>query len=143
MTVLENLEMGAFTASSEIIKAALENVLELFPHLKAKIRQRTGTLSSGEQQMVAMGRALMLKPKLLLADEPSLGLSPNYVDLIFEKLTEINKSGTSVLLVEQNAQMALEIAHRGYVFKIGEIFLEDSGKNLLINDEVKRAFLGG
>jgi branched-chain amino acid transport system ATP-binding protein len=85
----------------------------------------------------------MLKPKLLLADEPSLGLSPNYVDQISEKLTEINKKGTSILLVEQNAQMALEIAHRGYVFRIGEIVLEDSGKNLLENDEVRKAFLGG
>jgi branched-chain amino acid transport system ATP-binding protein len=93
--------------------------------------------------MLALGRALMLKPRLLLADEPSLGLSPNYVDLIFEKLTEINKSGTSILLVEQNAQMALQISHRGYVFKIGEIVLEDNGSSLLENEEVKKAFLGG
>jgi branched-chain amino acid transport system ATP-binding protein len=143
MTVLENLEMGAFTKNGAAIEEDLENVLALFPHLRTKTRQRAGTLSSGEQQMLAMGRALMLKPKLLLADEPSLGLSPNYVDLVFDKLSEINQRGTSVLLVEQNAQMALEIAHRGYVFKIGEIFLQDSGKNLLDDAEVKKAFLGG
>lgn len=143
MTVLENLEMGAFTRDGNRIPESLEKVFALFPHLKDRRYQRAGTLSSGEQQMLALGRALMLKPKLLLADEPSLGLSPNYMDLIFEKLAEINKSGTSILLVEQNAQMALEIAHRGYVFKIGEIVLEDSGKSLLVNQEVKRAFLGG
>lgn len=143
MTVLENLEMGAFTRDGGSIPQDLEKVFDLFPHLKERLRQRAATLSSGEQQMLALGRALMLKPRLLLADEPSLGLSPNYVDLIFEKLTEINKGGTSVLLVEQNAQMALEIAHRGYVFKIGEIVLEDEGKALLENDEVKKAFLGG
>lgn len=143
MTVLENLEMGAFTRDGGSIPQDLEKVFDLFPHLKDRLGQRAATLSSGEQQMLALGRALMLKPRLLLADEPSLGLSPNYVDLIFEKLTEINKGGTSVLLVEQNAQMALEIAHRGYVFKIGEIVLEDEGKALLENDEVKKAFLGG
>ena len=144
MTVLENLEMGAFTKRSDgAIEEDLDKVFALFPHLKDRKSQRAGTLSSGEQQMLALGRALMLKPRLLLADEPSLGLSPNYVDLIFEKLTEINKSGTSILLVEQNAQMALEISHRGYVFRIGEIVLADSGKNLLENEEVKKAFLGG
>jgi len=142
MTVFENLEMGAFITRGDALKDSVEKVLTLFPHLKTRMRQKAGTLSSGEQQMLALGRALMLQPKLLLADEPSLGLSPNYVDLIFEKLTEINKDGTSVLLVEQNAQMALEIAHRAYVFKIGEIFLRDTGKNLLENDEVKKAFLG-
>lgn len=144
MTVVENLEMGAFIRQSNgAIKEELEKVFALFPHLKDRRNQRAGTLSSGEQQMLALGRALMLKPKLLLADEPSLGLSPNYMDLIFEKLTEINKSGTSILLVEQNAQMALEIAHRGYVFKIGEIVLEDKGRNLLEHEEVRKAFLGG
>lgn len=143
MTVLENLEMGAFIRDGSSIQQDLEKVFGLFPRLKERLGQRAATLSSGEQQMLALGRALMLKPKLLLADEPSLGLSPNYVDLIFEKLTEINKSGTSVLVVEQNAQMALEIAHRGYVFKIGEIVLEDEGKALLENDGVKKAFLGG
>lgn len=143
MTVLENLEMGAFTRDGGSIPQDLEKVFDLFPRLKERLGQRAATLSSGEQQMLALGRALMLKPRLLLADEPSLGLSPNYVDLIFEKLTEINKGGTSVLVVEQNAQMALEIAHRGYVFKIGEIVLEDEAKALLENDEVKKAFLGG
>ncbi len=143
MTVLENLEMGAFTRDGHSIPDDLEKVFALFPHLRDRRNQRAGTLSSGEQQMLAMGRALMLKPKLLLADEPSLGLSPNYVDMIFEKLAEINKSGTSVLVVEQNAQMALEIAHRAYVFKIGEIVLEDKGRHLLENEDVKKAFLGG
>lgn len=144
MTVLENLEMGAFIRKSNgTIKEDLEKVFTLFPHLKGRRNQRAGTLSSGEQQMLALGRALMLKPKLLLADEPSLGLSPNYVDLIFEKLAEINKNGTSIILVEQNAQMALEIAHRGYVFMIGEIALEGRGRNLLENGEVKKVFLGG
>jgi branched-chain amino acid transport system ATP-binding protein len=144
MTVFENLEMGAFIRSDKNrVKEDIENVLSLFPQLKERTKQKAGTLSSGEQQMLAISRALMLKPKLLLADEPSLGLSPNFVDLIFDKLIEINKKGTSILIVEQNASMALEIAHRAYVFKIGEIFLEDTGKNLLQNKEVKKAFLGG
>jgi len=135
MTVIENLEMGAFLREGNNGKADIESMLELFPALKNKTRQKAGGL--------AMGRALMQKPKLLLADEPSLGLSPSYVDTIFEKLIEINKTGTSVLLVEQNARMAIEIAHRGYVFKIGNIFMEDTGKNLLASEEIKRAFLGG
>lgn len=143
MTVIENLGMGAFLRKGNNGKADIENILELFPALKDKRKQKAGVLSTGEQQMLAMGRALMQKPKLLLADEPSLGLSPTYVDIIFEKLIKINKAGTSVLLVEQNARMALEIAHRGYVFKIGNIFMEDTGKNLLESEEVKRAFLGG
>lgn len=143
MTVIENLEMGAFLREGNNGKADIESMLELFPALKNKTRQKAGVLSTGEQQMLAMGRALMQKPKLLLADEPSLGLSPSYVDTIFEKLIEINKTGTSVLLVEQNARMAIEIAHRGYVFKIGNIFMEDTGKNLLASEEIKRAFLGG
>jgi len=144
MTVSENLEMGAFTRSDKVsTREDIDKVLTLFPQLKARTKQKAGTLSSGEQQMLAMGRALMLKPKLLLADEPSLGLSPNFVDLIFDKLVEINRNGTSILIVEQNASMALEIAHRGYVFSIGEIVLEDNGKNLLRNEDVKKAFLGG
>ena len=143
MTVIENLEMGAFLRRDNNSKAEIEKILDLFPTLKERIRKKAGVLSTGEQQMLAMGRALMQKPRLLLADEPSLGLSPTYVDTIFEKLTEINRSGTSVLLVEQNARMALEIAHRGYVFKIGQIFMEDTGKNLLANKEVEKAFLGG
>lgn len=143
MTVTENLEIGAFLRKDNNTKADIENILELLPALKDKRRQKAGVLSTGEQQMLAMGRAFMQKPKLLLADEPSLGLSPAYVDTVFEKLIEINKAGTSVLLVEQNARMALEIAHRGYVFKIGSIFMEDTGSNLLRSEEVKKAFLGG
>lgn len=143
MTVVENLEMGAFLDKGGNAKAEVEKILDLFPALKERRKQKAGVLSTGEQQMLALGRALMQKPRLLLADEPSLGLSPSYVDIIFEKLTEINRSGMSVLLVEQNARMALEIAHRGYVFKIGRIFMEDTGKNLLESGEVKRAFLGG
>jgi len=144
MTVSENLEMGAFTEKNRAsIKEDIDKVFALFPLLKERTKQKAGTLSTGEQQMLALGRALMLKPKLLLADEPSLGLSPNFVDLIFEKLVEINANGTSILIVEQNALMALEVAHRGYVFRIGEIVLTDSGKNLLSNEEVKKAFLGG
>lgn len=143
MSVRENLEMGAFQRKNSSANAEIENVLDLFSSLKDKRNQKAGVLSTGEQQLLAMGRALMQKPKLLLADEPSLGLSPSYVDTIFDKLIEINKAGTSILLVEQNARMALEIAHRGYVFKIGGIFLEDTGENLLKSEDVKKAFLGG
>ncbi len=143
MTVFENLEMGAFTRDDiEIVKEDIEKVFSFFPRLKEKRRQRAGTLSSGEQQMLALGRALMLKPKLLMADEPSLGLSPNYVDLIFDKLVEINKNGTSILLVEQNAEMALEICHRGYVFEVGTIALEGRKEILVRNDKIKKVFLG-
>jgi len=144
MTVWENLEMGAYSRRDKMsVREDIDKALTLFPQLKTRTKQKAGTLSSGEQQMLAIGRALMLKPKLLLADEPSLGLSPNFVHLIFDKLKEINRNGTSILLVEQNASMALEVAHRGYVFSIGKIVLEDSGESLLRNGEVKRAFLGG
>jgi len=143
MTVIENLETGAYLKKGDNARETIENILDIFPALKEKRKQKAGVLSTGEQQMLALGRALMQKPKLLLADEPTHGLSPIYVDIIFDKFIEINKMGISVLLVEQNAQMALEIAHRGYVFKIGSIFLEDTGKNLLNSEEVKRAFLGG
>jgi branched-chain amino acid transport system ATP-binding protein len=144
MTVFENLEMGAYTRSDKkSVQDDIQTVFDLFPRLKERARQKAGTLSSGEQQMLALGRALMLKPKLLLADEPSLGLSPNFVDLIFDKLVEINKAGTSILLVEQNARMALEVAHRAYVFEIGRIGLEGSTDNLCENPQVKKAFLGG
>ncbi len=143
MTVIENLEMGAFFRKDGDIKDEVEKILDLFPALKERSRKKAGVLSTGEQQMLAMGRALMQKPRLLLADEPSIGLSPSYVDRIFEKLVEINKSGTSVLLVEQNAHMALEIANRGYVFKMGNIVLENTCDNLLGNKEVKNTFLGG
>jgi len=144
MTVLENLQMGAYRRKDKAaVSQDVDIALSLFPKLKGRLKQKAGTLSTGEQQMLAMGRALMLKPKLLLADEPSLGLSPNYLELVFDKLVEINKNGTSILLVEQNASEALEIAHRGYVFSIGEIVLEDTGKNLLSDKKVKKSFLGG
>jgi branched-chain amino acid transport system ATP-binding protein len=144
MTVMENLQMGAYIRGDKTaIVQDIYKILELFPNLKDRLKQKAGTLSSGEQQMLALGRALMLQPKLLLADEPSLGLSPNYLELIFDKLVEINKSGTSILLVEQNASEALEIAHRAYVFSIGEIVLKDTGKKLLNDEKVKKAFLGG
>ena len=112
------------------------------PAEQERQKQRAGTLSSGEQQMLAIGRALMLRPKLLLLDEPSIGLSPNYVDTVFEKIKEINKEGTTILLVEQNARMAFEYADRGYVFEIGKIAFEDKAKNLLENDKVRKSFLG-
>jgi branched-chain amino acid transport system ATP-binding protein len=144
MTVLENIQMGAFQRRNKaLINRDIDIVFSLFPQLKERIKQKAGTLSTGEQQMLAIGRSLMLKPKLLLADEPSLGLSPNFAELIFDKLVEINKNGTSVLLVEQNAVEALRIAHRAYVFSIGEIVIQDTCQNLLHNTEVKKAFLGG
>ncbi|MGB9694024.1 MAG: ABC transporter ATP-binding protein [Fervidobacterium sp.] len=151
MTVLENLEMGAYIlvkelmslgVKSSLVKEQMQKVFELFPVLKERQKQRAGTLSSGEQQMLAIGRALMLKPRLLLLDEPSLGLSPNYMDIVFEKIKEINRDGTTILLVEQNARMALEYADRGYVFEIGKIAFEDEAKNLLENDKVRKSFLG-
>lgn len=145
MTVIENLEMGAFTVvrgQKSEVGEKIENIFELFPILKERQKQRAGTLSSGEQQMLSISRALMLRPKLLLLDEPSLGLSPNYVDIVFEKIKEINKHGTTILLVEQNARVALEYADRGYVFEIGKVALGDEAKNLLENDEIKRLFLG-
>ncbi len=144
MTVGENLEMGAYSLSKrESTENALQMVFNLFPKLKERVRQKAGTLSTGEQQMLALGRALMLKPKLLLADEPSLGLSPNFVDLIFDKLLDINKMGASILLVEQNARMALHVAHRAYVFSVGRIELEGNTLDLRDKPEVKKAFLGG
>ena len=144
MTVRENLEMGAYIRPDRTDALAdIEGILALFPALKSRMKQKAGTLSTGEQQMLALGRALMSRPKLLLADEPSLGLSPNHVDLIFDKLVEINKRGTSVLMVEQNALMALEVAHRGYLFMLGAIVLSDTGRNLLDNEQVKKVFLGG
>ena len=146
MSVLENLEMGFYTQYSNTkvqLLEALNKVFNLFPVLKQRRKQKAGTLSGGEQQMLAIGRALMLKPKLLLLDEPSLGLSPNYVEDVFTKIKEINRDGTTILLVEQNARMALEYADRGYVFEIGKIAFKDKAKNLLENDEVRKSFLGG
>ena len=146
MTVLENLEMGAFTISRKekaLTKERLAKVYGLFPILGERRKQKAGTLSSGEQQMLAIGRALMLEPKLLLLDEPSLGLSPNYVDIVFEKLQEINKAGMAILLVEQNASKALEICQRGYAFEIGTIALEGSRDSLLRDERVKKILIGG
>lgn len=143
MTVLENLELGAFTLSSHgnpIVRHRMEKVYELFPALEIKKKQKAGTLSSGEQQMLAIGRALMLKPFLLLLDEPSLGLSPNYVEIVFKKVVEINKKETSILLVEQNIQMALEVCQRAYVFETGSIALEGEKGALLKDERVKKLF---
>ncbi len=134
MTVQENLEMGAFTIgrkNKSEIRERTKKVFDLFPILKERRKQKAGTLSTGEQQMLAIGRALMLKPSLLLLDEPSLGLSPNYVEKIFEKLVEINKNGTSLLIVEQNVRKALEICHRGYILERGSVALEGEKEYLL------------
>lgn len=142
MTVLENLEMGAYVNSGNI-KADIENVFERFPRLKHRKDQVAGTLSGGEQQMLAMGRALMSKPKLLMLDEPSMGLAPILVQQIFDIIKELHESGTTILLVEQNAEMALEIADRAYVLESGRIKLSGSGAELAQSDEIKKAYLGG
>ena len=143
MTVRENLELGAFTRRDRAgIRNDLEEVLTLFPRLKERLGQQAGTLSGGEQQMLAMGRALMARPRLLLLDEPSLGLAPFLVKEIFRIIGEINRRGTTVLLVEQNAHMALEAAGRGYVLETGEVVLADTGQALLYDPEVQRAYLG-
>ncbi|MCC6704635.1 MAG: ABC transporter ATP-binding protein [Thermomicrobiales bacterium] len=141
MSVLENLEMGAFVRGT-VDQSDIARVLELFPRLKERIDQKAGTMSGGEQQMLAIGRALMARPNLLLLDEPSMGLSPILVEQIFDIVTEINKQGTTVLLVEQNALMALAIANRGYVIQTGEIVLADTGAALLKNEAVRKAYLG-
>ncbi len=143
MTVLENLEMGAYLRDDKDgIAADLEHVFELFPRLKERISQKGGTLSGGEQQMLAMGRGLMANPKLLMLDEPSMGLAPVVVETIFEIIQKLNADGITVLLVEQNANLALSIADRGYVLETGEIKLEGTGKELLANDDVRKAYLG-
>jgi branched-chain amino acid transport system ATP-binding protein len=144
MTVLENLEMGAYQRQmgTPEYKDDLERVYTLFPRLKERESQKAGTLSGGEQQMLAMGRALMARPKLLLLDEPSMGLAPIFVERIFEIVVEINKQGTPVLLVEQNALMALEVASRGYVLETGTVKLADSAAALRENEEVRKAYLG-
>ena len=143
MTVEENLEMGAFTRPKEEIAASMADVYERFPRLKERRRQIAGTLSGGEQQMLAMGRALMSKPTLMMLDEPSMGLAPILVDQIFDIIKELHKDGTTILLVEQNAQMALSVAHRGYVLETGKIVTTGSGEELLEDEAVKKAYLGG
>ena len=143
MTVEENLEMGAFTRPNGTVDPEIQRVYEQFPRLKERRRQIAGTLSGGEQQMLAMGRALMANPKLLMLDEPSMGLAPILVDQIFEIIERLHQSGTTILLVEQNAQMALSVADRGYVLETGKIVATGSGQELLCNESVKRAYLGG
>jgi branched-chain amino acid transport system ATP-binding protein len=143
MTVLENLELGAFAREDkQEVPADLERVFTLFPRLKERQHQKGGTLSGGEQQMLAMGRALMARPKLLLLDEPSMGLSPIMVEAIFETISNIREQGMTILLVEQNARMALRIANRGYVIQAGHITLHDSADGLLRSDLVRKSYLG-
>lgn len=143
MSVKENLEMGAYTRKQSEIYEAVEDVFRRFPRLAERRKQIGGTLSGGEQQMLAIGRALMSKPKLLMLDEPSMGLAPILVEQIFDIIKELNNAGTTILLVEQNAQMALSIADRGYVIETGKIVLSASASELLENDAVKKAYLGG
>jgi branched-chain amino acid transport system ATP-binding protein len=143
MTVMENLELGAFARSDKPgIQEDLHRVLTLFPRLRERLAQRGGTLSGGEQQMLAMGRALMARPTVLLLDEPSMGLSPILVETIFQVIQDINRQGTTILLVEQNARMALRVAHRGYVIQTGRIVLSGTGPDLLRSDVVRKAYLG-
>ncbi len=143
MSVKENLEMGAYARKDKAnIAADMERVLNLFPRLRERLVQQGGTLSGGEQQMLAMGRALMSKPRVLLLDEPSMGLSPILVETIFSIIKELNSAGSTILLVEQNALLALEVAHRGYVIETGHIVLEDTGANLLKSEQVRKAYLG-
>jgi branched-chain amino acid transport system ATP-binding protein len=143
LTVNDNLELGAYLRKDKISTAEYERIFTLFPVLKERIKQNAGTLSGGEQQMLAISRALMSKPQVLLLDEPSLGLAPQMVQTIFRVIREINAEGTTILLVEQNAHMALTTAHRGYVMETGRIVLTDTSKALLASDRVKKAYLGG
>jgi branched-chain amino acid transport system ATP-binding protein len=143
MSVLENLEMGAFQRKDRSgLRTDLERVYSLFPRLQERKQQRAGTLSGGEQQMVAIGRALMAHPKLLLLDEPSMGLAPIFVERVFETIKQINEQGTTILLVEQNAMMALDIANRGYVLETGTVALADDAKQLRENEQVRKTYLG-
>ncbi len=143
LTVEENLEMGAYTRKSKEIKHSINDVFERFPRLLERRVQIAGTLSGGEQQMLAIGRALMSKPKLIMLDEPSMGLAPMLVEQIFNIIQELNRAGTTILLVEQNARMALAVANRGYVLETGRVAISDSASLLLNNDIVKKAYLGG
>jgi branched-chain amino acid transport system ATP-binding protein len=143
LTVDENLSMGAYARTDKArIAEDRERALSLFPRVRERLKQNAGTLSGGEQQMLAMARALMARPRLLLLDEPSLGLAPQIVQTIFKVIREINATGTTILLVEQNAHMALEVAHRGYVLEVGRIVMSDTGPNLARSDEVRKAYLG-
>jgi branched-chain amino acid transport system ATP-binding protein len=142
MSVRENLDMGAFTRKDAEQRQDMERILELFPILKERARQAAGTLSGGEQQMLAIGRALMTKPKLLLLDEPSMGLAPIVVQRIFQTIRDISEQGVTILLVEQNAAQALGLANRGYVIETGRIVLEDEARALLANERVRKAYLG-
>lgn len=142
LSVKENLEMGSYTRPANEVSESIEKVYELFPRLKERYKQIAGTLSGGEQQMLAMGRALMSKPRLMMLDEPSMGLAPILVEQIFDIIKNLHKSGTTILLVEQNAQMALSIADRGYVMETGRIVIGGTGKELLRDDAVKKAYLG-
>ena len=143
MTVRENLEMGGYTRPAGEIAASLDDVFTRFPRLKERHKQVAGTLSGGEQQMLAMGRALMSKPKLLMLDEPSMGLAPILVEQVFDIIRSLHKAGTTILLVEQNAQMALSVADRGYVLETGRIVTTGTGAQLLQDESVKKAYLGG
>jgi len=143
LTVLENLQMDGFFASQHEIDAGIEHVFKLFPRLNQRAKQRAGTMSGGEQQMLAIGRALMSKPRLLLLDEPTLGLAPLVIAQIFDIIRTIREEGVTVFLVEQNANKALHVADRGYVLETGRVVLADNADNLLANDEIKRAYLGG
>jgi branched-chain amino acid transport system ATP-binding protein len=143
MTVHENLEMGAYSRKDKVPTADFDHIYELFPRLRERTAQRAGTLSGGEQQMLAIGRALMAKPRVLLLDEPSMGLAPILVEQIFDIIKTINQDGTTVLLVEQNALMALAIANRGYILQTGEIVLTDQAAALATNAAVREAYLGG
>jgi branched-chain amino acid transport system ATP-binding protein len=143
LTVVENLQMGGFFLDKAAIEDGMEHVFKLFPRLKERAPQRAGTMSGGEQQMLAIGRALMSKPRLLLMDEPTLGLAPLIIAQIFEIIQTIRSEGVTVFLVEQNANRALQIADRGYVLETGKLVLEDTGANLLKNDAVRKAYLGG
>jgi len=143
MTVTENLEMGAFQRNDKAeFKADMDRVFELFPRLAERRSQKAGTMSGGEQQMCAIGRALMARPTLLMLDEPSMGLAPIFVERIFETIVEVNKQGTSILLVEQNALMALDVANRGYVLETGHVALADDAKALAKNEDVRKTYLG-
>jgi branched-chain amino acid transport system ATP-binding protein len=142
LTVEENLRMGGFTVGPSEVQAGIERAYQLFPRLKERRHQVAGTLSGGEQQMLAIGRGLMAKPSLLLLDEPSMGLAPTLVELIFETIVNIHTEGTAILLVEQNAHMALEVADRGYIIQTGEIILADTASSLAANEQVRKAYLG-